>query len=126
MTPLRTLFRITVVALSLLPLPSARAAELIMFEQLGCEWCDAWNEDVGAIYDKTAESRLAPLRRVDIDSERPDDLKGINGIRFTPTFVVVEQGREIGRIIGYPGEDFFWQLLGEIIGKLKAAPVSEQ
>jgi hypothetical protein len=30
----------------------------------------------------------------------------------------VEDGREIGRIRGYPGEDFFWGLLGEMIEKL--------
>jgi len=124
MNPVRTFLCFTVVALSLLLQPSARAAELIMFEQHGCEWCEAWNEDVGAIYDKTAEAKLAPLRRVDIDRERPADLKAIERIRYTPTFVIVENGQEIGRIIGYPGEDFFWQLLGEIIGKLDSVPSS--
>jgi hypothetical protein len=35
--------------------------------------------------------------------------------RFTPTFVLVADGREVGRITGYPGEDFFWGLLQRLI-----------
>jgi len=99
--------------------PCARAAELLMFEQAGCEWCAAWNREIGPIYPKTEEGRSAPLRRLDIFQPLPDDLANIVPGRFTPTFVLVENGREIGRIRGYPGEDFFWGLLGELIEKLE-------
>ncbi|MEZ5930406.1 MAG: hypothetical protein R3F54_00330 [Alphaproteobacteria bacterium] len=96
-----------------------RAAELVMFEADDCTWCRAWNEDIGPIYPKTAEGRRAPLRRVDIHAPRPGDLAGIDGVRFTPTFVLVDdEGREVGRINGYPGQDFFWGMLGELIAKL--------
>jgi hypothetical protein len=30
----------------------------------------------------------------------------------------MDEGREIGRIRGYPGEDFFWGLLGDLIGRI--------
>jgi len=96
----------------------AKAAELVMFESEGCEWCEAWDEEVGAIYDKTREAKILPLRRVDIDDDLPADLSHLNGLRYTPTFVVIIDGQEVGRIVGYPGEDFFWQLLNEIIEKL--------
>jgi hypothetical protein len=36
---------------------------------------------------------------------------------FTPTFVLVEDGTEAGRIEGYPGEDFFWPLLAKLIAQ---------
>jgi hypothetical protein len=36
-------------------------------------------------------------------------------VRFTPTFVLVQDGRELGRIEGYPGEDFFWGLLERLM-----------
>ena len=39
---------------------------------------------------------------------------------FTPTFVLVEDGKEIGRIEGYPGEDFFWPMLGALLDRLPA------
>ncbi len=32
-------------------------------------------------------------------------------VRYSSTFVVIEVGREVARIEGYPGQDFFWGLL---------------
>ena len=49
-------------------------------------------------------------------------------IVFTPTFVLWHEGREIGRIVGYLGEDFFWGQLGELIEQLDegaAAPLKD-
>ncbi len=96
----------------------ARPAELIMFKQPYCEWCQAWEEEVGVIYDKTEEGKRVPVRRVDIFSKRPDDLKSIKRIIFTPTFVLWNNGAEVGRIMGYPGEENFWGLLGRLLERL--------
>ena len=52
------------------------------------------------------------------DAARPADLAFIEVERLTPLFVLVEKGREIGRIRGYPGEDHFWGLLDALIEKL--------
>ncbi len=95
------------------------AAELVMFESGGCAWCDAWHEEVGVVYAKTAEARVALLRRVRIEDPAPDDLSHVRGIHYTPTFVLMEDGEEVGRILGYPGEDFFWGLPNMELGKLK-------
>ncbi len=97
---------------------SGDAAELVMFESPGCPWCAAWHAEIGPIYPKTREGRQAPLRRVNVGDPLPADLAFLRGIHFTPTFVLVENGREIGRIHGYPGEAFFWGLLDELLGKL--------
>jgi len=96
-----------------------RAAELVMFESDICEYCEMWHDELGAVYAKTDEGRRAPLRRVDIDANRPKDLSGLRGIRYTPTFVLVDEGREIGRILGYPGEEFFWAQLANLIKRLE-------
>lgn len=103
----------------------AAAAELVLFEADGCRWCEAWNAEIGEIYSKTAESRIAPLRRVDIHGQRPDDLAHLRGIVYTPTFVLMEDGREVGRITGYAGEEFFWGLLGVELKKLNGNGQSE-
>ena len=97
---------------------SAQAAELVMFETLGCPWCMAWDAEVGVIYHKTAEGRTAPLRRFDIDDPRPPELAALPDIIYTPTFVLMDGGREVGRILGYPGEDLFWGMLGELFQRL--------
>lgn len=91
--------------------------QLVMFEQKACEWCAVWKEQIGPIYPKTPEGKRAPLRRVDIHDPHPADLADIRTSRFTPTFVLVNDGQEIGRINGYPGEDFFWGLLGQMLKK---------
>ena len=98
----------------------ANAATLVMMEQEFCEYCAAWNKDIGVIYSKTPEGKKAPLRRIDIHDTLPRDLSFITGVVFTPTFVLVENGKEVGRIRGYPGEDFFWGLLQQLLEKLPA------
>lgn len=95
----------------------SEAAELVMFRQWGCEWCEAWDEEVGDVYNKTDEARHLPVRQVDIHDSRPADLDKLKPVVFTPTFVIHENGKEVGRIIGYTGESFFWELLGEIISR---------
>lgn len=96
----------------------ARAAELVMFESQTCDWCRRFHAEITPIYPKTAEAACAPLRRVDVNAPRPRDLGGIKSILFTPTFVVVDSGREVGRLTGYPGDDFFWPKIGAELRKL--------
>jgi thioredoxin-related protein len=97
---------------------TSSAAELVMFESEGCEWCEVWDEEIGVAYAKTSEANIIPLRRVDIDDVHNTDLKHLKGLIYTPTFVVMDNGRELGRITGYPGEDFFWQFLNDILEKV--------
>ena len=106
------------IVLALFTASQPRAAELLMFEEEWCHWCEQWNEDVGVVYHKTEEGKRAPLRRLDIHGAFPDDIELATRPQFTPTFVLVEDGQEIGRIEGYPGEDFFWGLLGILLEKL--------
>ena len=93
---------------------SAQAAELIMIEEDGCVYCMAWNQEIGPAYSKTAEGKFAPLRRIHID-EIPDDLDLAQHAAFTPTFILVENGKELARLEGYPGDNWFWPILTEML-----------
>ena len=104
-----------------LSLSNARAAELVMFEQARCAWCEAFDREIAPIYGKTEEGQRAPLRRVDIAQNLPPDLAFLDVERLAPLFVLVDRGHEIGRIRGYPGEDHFWGLLGVLMKKLDAS-----
>lgn len=95
-------------------LTPAQAAELVMVEQHGCHWCERWNEEIAHIYPKTDEGHRAPLRRVNI-RDLPDDIDFATRPVFTPTFVLVEDDQELGRIEGYPGADFFWSMLNQLL-----------
>ena len=101
----------------LLALP-LHAAELVMFEQKGCVWCQRFDREIAPAYARTAEGKRAPLRRVDIARPVPEDLSFVVRERFTPVFVLVENGAEFGRIRGYPGETFFWGLLANLLERL--------
>jgi hypothetical protein len=101
--------------------PAAGAAELVMLERPGCGWCLRWNREIAPVYPKTPEGRLAPLRRVDVTAPWPADLAGIPGDRYTPTFIVIDNGVEVARLRGYPGDNFFWPLLEEMLAKLPDA-----
>lgn len=104
----------------------AGAAELVMFEQAACPWCARFDRDIAPAYQKSAEGQRAPLRRVDIDRPLPPDLAFIQVERLTPLFVLVDKGREIGRIRGYPGEESFWMQLSVLFGKLDAAETGKE
>lgn len=89
--------------------------ELLMFQQPGCMYCARWDAEVGPIYPKASEGRAAPLRRLDLHAALPEGIAISRPPTFTPTFVLIVDGVETGRIEGYPGEDFFWALLAEMI-----------
>src|SRR5262245_46263659 len=97
-----------------------------MFEQAGCRWWGTFYREIGPAYPKTAEGQRAPLRRVNIERPVPPDLSFIQVERLVPLFVLVNNGEEIGRIRGYPGEDHFWGLLSVLIKNLDAAATGEQ
>lgn len=96
---------------------AADAAELVMYRRDGCPWCAKWDREIGPIYPKTDFSKRAPLRLINLDHDR--DLPITHGaIRYTPTFVLVENAKEVGRIEGYPGDEFFWPRLGNLLEAL--------
>lgn len=97
---------------------AAGAAELIMYRTAGCAWCATWDQVIGPIYPKTEVGRRAPLRMVDLDTAKDSSVILQRPVRYSPTFVLVDDGREVGRIEGYPGEDFFWGLLENLVLKL--------
>jgi thioredoxin-related protein len=114
----------SLVLLSFAAVSTAAAAELVMFERAGCPWCEKFDREVGPIYPKTTEGARAPLRRVNIYAPLPKDLAFIKVERLTPLFVLVDDGREIGRIRGYPGDDLFWMQIAGLMQRLDEAQLA--
>jgi hypothetical protein len=102
------------------------AAELLVFERPGCPYCAAFDREVAPIYPLTTEGKAIPARRVDITRPIPADFHYVKVERLTPVFVLVDNGREIGRFRGYGGDDHFWGLLGVLVARLddKATPAA--
>jgi thioredoxin-related protein len=87
--------------------------QLVMITSSHCPWCEAFEDDVGKSYDLTEEALIYPLRRHDFYKAMPDDLAHLTPATMTPTFIVVRNGVEVGRIIGYPGAELFWWRISE-------------
>jgi hypothetical protein len=119
--PLRLPTRFALLALAMLSAvvtfgSAAGAAELIMFRRDGCPWCAKWDREIGPIYPKTEFNGRAPLRLVNLDHEPGPPIVHAR-IIYTPTFVLVEDCKEVGRIEGYPGDEFFWVRLENLLDK---------
>jgi hypothetical protein len=91
---------------------------LVMVEAADCGWCRRWHKEIGPAYPTSDEGRQAPLDR----RERGDPvLAGLGPVIYTPTFILVHDGREVDRLVGYPGVLYFWTELDTMLGKLRPA-----
>lgn len=86
-----------------------------MVEQPGCAYCAAWDDEIAPIYPKTAEGAFAPLTRADLRMGPPEGITYERRVNYTPTFIVVDDGAEVARLEGYPGEHFFWPILSALL-----------
>ncbi|GGK28647.1 thioredoxin family protein [Salinarimonas ramus] len=94
---------------------------VVMYRRAGCPWCHAWDREIGAIWPKSDVGARHPVRMVDLDQDERPALALDLPVHFTPTFVVAVAGTEIGRIEGYPGQDFFWGLIERLIADAERA-----
>ena len=91
---------------------------LMMVEEIGCPWCERWKVEIGPIYPKTAEGRIAPLFSVMIREPLDEAIKLTSPPVYTPTFILLNGNQEIGRIEGYQSDAFFWWFIETMINKL--------
>ena len=115
---MRLLKVITLLLVTVLAVPAFAETRLMMVEEDGCPWCARWNRDVGGKYYLTDEGKAAPLWRYDIHDPAPEGVTFASKPHFTPTFILLVDGTEVNRIEGYPGEGFFWGLLGVMLADL--------
>jgi protein-disulfide isomerase len=85
---------------------------LIMVETLACPYCIRWHSEIGPAYPASPEGKFAPLERFLLGAPEIKDLKPV---AFTPTFIVMRGNTETGRLVGYPGQDYFWDELREVL-----------
>ena len=96
-----------------------QAAQLVMVDSRGCTYCAKFNREVAPKYSTSDAGKLAPLRKVSPVKRWPADLKGVRPVHFTPVFILVNDGREVGRFAGYNTEAKFWSRLQPLLAKLR-------
>lgn len=93
----------------------AHATELIMFDDTTCSWCRKWMAETGPGYPRSPEGKRAPLRRVMLRDQSRIGIALSAPVTGTPTFIVVDGGREKGRIVGYLATAAFYERLGSLL-----------
>lgn len=94
---------------------AARGLRLLMVESKSCLYCAAWRAEIGPGYGGSAIGRRAPLVPVNIDGPYPDGLALARRPALTPTFILLRDGIELGRVEGYAGADQFYPLLAQMM-----------
>ena len=96
----------------------AYALELLMFHSKYCGYCMAFMKEVAVDY----EYRDMPLVIIDAYNQ-PDWFKEaykenrIKPIRGTPTFIIWNGRKELGRLVGYSGKEWFYTNLDSMFKK---------
>ncbi|MDP2355012.1 MAG: hypothetical protein Q8M31_02990 [Beijerinckiaceae bacterium] len=99
--------------------------ELLMFERAGCVYCVRWDREVGPAYPLTPQGQLAPLRKISLDNGQPKGLGLDMPVRYSPTFVLMKDGKEAGRITGYMSDAMFWGIFAKML-EAQQKPVAQE
>lgn len=89
-------------------------AVLVMVYDRGCPYCARWEAEVERSYVLSEEGKFAPLTK---RLRGHADIADIEKVVYSPTFVMLAYGQEVGRIVGYQGSDLFWMQLRPLAEK---------
>jgi thioredoxin-related protein len=121
------MLRAALMALSLLAFApaAARAAdalELLFVERSGCPYCALFKREALQAYIASELNLSAPLRRASLDDGQPTGASLDEPVRFTPTFVLLRDGREVGRVVGYTDNALFFGAVERLISDVRRKP----
>ena len=97
--------------------PPSGSVELLVFEHADCTYCRVFRRDVLPKYKSSVPGSSVPLRFVDIEKSDTSALGLKTRIHVVPTVVLMKEGKEIDRIVGYWGPDNFFKLLAVMLIK---------
>lgn len=99
--------------------PQAQVEDLqiIVMEAPGCIYCSLFRRDVLPSYEASTRARTVPVRFLDVNDLEKAQLDLTAPVDIVPTFVVVKDKRELGRVPGYIGPETFFHALNHILGQ---------
>jgi thioredoxin-related protein len=98
------------------PMPAA-AAELVMVDARACTYCQKFAREMDDVYAASPAGSNAPIRRVSPYKRWPADLAAVRPAPYTPVFILVDGGREVGRFAGYKSPEWFWSKLNPLLAR---------
>lgn len=95
----------------------SRGIRLVMVDRARCVYCLAWKRQVMPGYAASPEGRAAPLAIIAMEGPWPDGLVLASRPFVTPTFILIRDGIEEGRIEGYADPAAFWPMLRALLAE---------
>jgi hypothetical protein len=92
--------------------------EVVVFEHADSIHCRIFRRDVLPKY-KQGLRQDVPLRFIDVSTTDTSGLGLRGSIRTVPTAVVMRDGREVDRIVGYWGPTNFFIMLSHILARVE-------
>ena len=112
-SPFRTLALGVVLNFAALSNIAIASTRLVMVTSDYCPFCQAWERDIGVLYEKSPYAPSLPLKRVDIGSAMPEGVTLQSPVLGTPTFLIIHNDQEIDRQRGYDNAEMFWWWLSD-------------
>lgn len=89
---------------------------LLVLEVTPCSACDLVRKHIEPVYARSPLSRDIPLRYLDLNMVDEANLGLSSPITVVPTIVLMRDGQEISRIVGYPGPTTFFHAVDYMLG----------
>jgi hypothetical protein len=93
------------------------AIELVVIEARGCPMCQLFRDEIAPIYRGTARAERAPLRFVDVAHADLETMGLTAPVEIIPTVVLMRDGNEVDRLVGYTGPEIFMRAVGVMLGE---------
>lgn len=98
------------------PVPQSDGTfELVVMEAPGCTYCTLFRRDVLPSYEASERAKDMPIRFIDVNDEAAAALGLEAPVEIVPTFVVLKNNHEIGRIPGYMGPEYFFHTINHLL-----------
>ncbi|MCJ8324957.1 MAG: hypothetical protein HRU29_09620 [Rhizobiales bacterium] len=100
---------------------TSQAAELLMFEHVGCVVCKKFKAEMLPKYLTSKYAKEMPIRSIVAGDDAAYEGITLKSYPFyySPTFILVEDNKELVRIRGFGGEELFWQQIANIYANHK-------
>ena len=97
------------------PPPAAARLELLVLEVRNCSVCELVRDHIQPAWERSPRAREVPMRYVDITTLDETKIGLKTPVDTLPTIVLMRDGQEVDRLIGYMGPELALRALGQMI-----------
>ncbi len=99
--------------------PTHSRLQLVVMEAPGCIYCGLFRRDVLPSYQASARAKDVPVRFLDINDLEKANLELDSSVQIVPTFVLIQNNKEVGRIPGYVGPETFFHSINYLMSSVR-------